>query len=1343
MLLAALALFGPAARSFGAGFGVGLYKDGKLVEEFAAPIELPDPVEQARAAAGDPVAIAKGKARESAAKVQGAELSEQTKERNAALARAAKTAVELREFLREVKARKPADQDAVRQKLRRLERELTDAHADVQQALTRAEVRILSARLDPIILERHDKTVDAIEEGHQRLVSSLRQLIAGNKKALDEVLSVADQMVPANQPDLTRLPPTLQRDLQQAPALTREQADALLAKTSGLAAAAKAPGALAVAPASLPGPGDLAATVEVQLTAEIVSKAAALGNSPRAIYEFVRNSVAFQPYLGSRKGGVETLHQLHGNDTDQASLLLALLRAAGIPSRYVRGTVEMTPERAKSWLGVDDAATAGSILTTAGMDGVNIISGAAVTAIRCTRVWVEAYVPYSNYRGVPNESTGNAWVPLDPAFKQTAVTPGQDVLAAMGYNNDVFLANYISTFHSLSPIEKLVADIQTWLSANQPGTTEQQVERLAALSPQSLGLLPASLPFDVRTVSSRFSELEDSKRYKVSFQLYNGATSFIDYSTNLSQIAGHRVNIDYIGATPVDQAVIDAHGGIFETPPNLVNLKPRLKLDGAVLVTSTNSIGMGRTHSSDLRFTQPTGASNVQPLVQNSITAGNTQAIGFDTFLDANDATLFGTSGTSLLESLLFSNAVTYLNRVDRGQEKAEALLRMVSTQDVSEAIVESAVAVTTSFGVPVTFSATGLIVDADRRIVGPFQVNGDHSKEIPYMLLTGYDGSIMENRLFEDTYDQPAVSTVKILELASDQGIPVYRIVTSIAADAPGLSQPASVVSAINAALAQGHVVIIPRTPITVTNWSGTGYIDLTPTTGAAGYIISGGIGSGVSTNGGATVVQTWSKALSCAATSVTCEVNKPSADSPAAGAVFGATDTNPLKFEVTLHITCKDGSMSDVPWKFQTTSSAKGIADNPSFGPGDYTLTVSALGSSQCMRKITIVKVEFKKDKDCAGFDDTLTPPWIMAPVSGTNKAKCVITPATAASAIDFETVDSSKATVSPANASASPEAVTVAGVAKGETEIRAKIAGGTTICAVLKVSAKMRLNKTVVINKITEENDDVQVIPVGKGQPDQICITAGANGVLNSTPAGDDTIVSTNITTGPDGICNSAKGGDDVQLIAVGKGKLNVICVTKGANNFRDTIPSGDDVVNGTSIDTGPDGIANTTANATNLVPANAPTKAALQQYLNGTIWGLQANVFFTVTESSSTVNYDLDRDGKLDDPYEGPPGTPKVPNDFSELNVVRGAKDTSVNYNIYYVKSYEFPIGLTIADEIFTEGRGANSIVNHTAHEVGHALGRSSESNNVEDVMYKFGVSANPCRVLKVDWDAVNP
>jgi len=58
-------------------------------------------------------------------------------------------------------------------------------------------------------------------------------------------------------------------------------------------------------------------------------------------------------------------------------------------------------------------------------------------------------------------------------------------------------------------------------------------------------------------------------------------------------------------------------------------------------------------------------------------------------------------------------------------------------------------------------------------------------------------------------------------------------------------------------------------------------------------------------------------------------------------------------------------DGTMSDVPWNFETTATIKAIADNPAFGPGDYVLRVSALGSDKCTRKLTIFKVDLEVEK------------------------------------------------------------------------------------------------------------------------------------------------------------------------------------------------------------------------------------------------------------------------------------------------------------------------------------------------------------------------------------------
>ncbi|MBU1858227.1 MAG: hypothetical protein KKC28_14715 [Verrucomicrobia bacterium] len=189
-----------------------------------------------------------------------------------------------------------------------------------------------------------------------------------------------------------------------------------------------------------------------------------------------------------------------------------------------------------------------------------------------------------------------------------------------------------------------------------------------------------------------------------------------------------------------------------------------------------------------------------------------------------------------------------------------------------------------------------------------------------------------------------------------------------------------------------------------------------------------------------------------------------------------------------------------------------------------------------------------------------------------------------------------------------------------------------------------------------------------------------------------------------------------------------------MTKGINNFRDTNTNGDDTVSGDSIDTGDDGICNTTANNQNLIPTNVPSASQLEDYLNNTTWGKQANVYFTVTSSNTTVNYDINRDGGCAD------------SPLTEIEIIdTAAKDATADFNIYYVKTMEVPNATTrIALGYSWIGDShENSTVNITAHETGHLLSIEGESSNIEDLMLSYSSSANPSRVIKSDWDKVNP
>ena len=66
----------------------------------------------------------------------------------------------------------------------------------------------------------------------------------------------------------------------------------------------------------------------------IVHQAAVLGNDAGRIFRFVQRDVVLQPYAGSLQGARGALYGLGGNAIDRANLLVALLRASGVPAGY-------------------------------------------------------------------------------------------------------------------------------------------------------------------------------------------------------------------------------------------------------------------------------------------------------------------------------------------------------------------------------------------------------------------------------------------------------------------------------------------------------------------------------------------------------------------------------------------------------------------------------------------------------------------------------------------------------------------------------------------------------------------------------------------------------------------------------------------------------------------------------------------------------------------------------------------------------------------------------------------------------------------------------------------------
>ena len=149
-----------------------------------------------------------------------------------------------------------------------------------------------------------------------------------------------------------------------------------------------------------PSQDDLAENIEVQFTPGIEAKASELNHNPVKIFNWVRNNIEFIPTYGSIQGADMCLQTEQCNDMDTASLLIALLRASNIPARYVYGTIELPVDKVMNWAGgFANPNAALEFIASGGTPVTGLVSGGQISTIRMEHVWVEAYVPYGNYRG--------------------------------------------------------------------------------------------------------------------------------------------------------------------------------------------------------------------------------------------------------------------------------------------------------------------------------------------------------------------------------------------------------------------------------------------------------------------------------------------------------------------------------------------------------------------------------------------------------------------------------------------------------------------------------------------------------------------------------------------------------------------------------------------------------------------------------------------------------------------------------------------------------------------------------------------------------------------------------
>ncbi len=143
--------------------------------------------------------------------------------------------------------------------------------------------------------------------------------------------------------------------------------------------------------------------------------------------------------------------------------------------------------------------------------------------------------------------------------------------------------------------------------------------------------------------------------------------------------------------------------------------------------------------------------------------------------------------------------------------------------------------------------------MDIDHDMVMVKARDGDDEKKRQFMLASGMNGSALEHSVPEQLFRTPenpveGISAVKALQIANEQGIPIYTIDRSnISTVLPQLQVDAQVINDIRNAVNAGKEVTVSKTDISYNGWTGCGYIVINPVTGSGGYMISGGMAGAV----------------------------------------------------------------------------------------------------------------------------------------------------------------------------------------------------------------------------------------------------------------------------------------------------------------------------------------------------------------------------------------------------------------------------------------------------------------------------------------------------------------
>jgi RHS repeat-associated protein len=624
-----------------------------------------------------------------------------------------------------------------------------------------------------------------------------------------------------------------------------------------------------------PTEAELSPVLETALNAEIRALADELGNDPVAIRNWVYNHIEFDPTFGSIQGAALTLLNRHGNAHDIASLSIALLRAAGIPARYVQGNIELPVEQVQNWLGnLATPAMAADLLQRGGVPTTALVSGSQIRALRLTHVWVEAFVDFTPSRGAVNRSP-DQWVPLDAAFKQfeyqaelpwrQITNPGFEQLAvdfAQGVQIDASGGMSGFDYDTLDEgIQQLARDSAAALEAQHPGATPEDLRTRRSIVPVERLLLEGSLPYPVVSAApTRYATVPAGLRHSLRIAFFADETSLrLDSPTRmvdvpLAQIGTQRLWVDYAPASETDaQAIAQYAAANAESMPiGQINVRTLLKLGDTVLFDG-GVARMGTLHyyTADLRNahgqwtrTEPYRFAAGSHVLFLPNLAGITPERAERETAELPDRARLAT------RDFLYFGGLTFWMLHDRIDEETARHVGGRALRLPSIGTFSAPLQVRYYFGIPRTGSFKGYSTDVKAVRTALALPNPNDTYAVALQL--GAGGSLAEsvswNLVTGTPLTNPGVSSAAAIRTAIGEGQRLFQIdASNVTTALAQLQLSADAENEIRAAAQAGMIVVAHERELENRGWRGAGYVIIDPVGGGSIQRLEGGLAGGI----------------------------------------------------------------------------------------------------------------------------------------------------------------------------------------------------------------------------------------------------------------------------------------------------------------------------------------------------------------------------------------------------------------------------------------------------------------------------------------------------------------